>query len=312
MIVFLLLIETYSKEELARKTEDVDEVIKRLEEKFKDEQELKSEVASEYDDDADSFIVGGEIDADMEDLQRDVNLPSNMDSKLWRLKVKPGMERQLVMRLTNKLINNFNNGQPLMVMQVFESENTSGVIFVEAYKLSHVEQLTRGMAGIYQRGLRMIPISEMTEVMKTCAQMKESPVVPHQWVRIAKGPFAEDLGLVEKVIGSREVLVRLIPRIPDAWLRSNSEGQGPAGIPQSFRGLNLLVRNLKHVKIPQRFFNPELVKNEAKLEFSQLLGKKVYLWKDMMFRNGFFYHRFSISKLIHENVCPMIDEVRRF
>lgn len=66
------------------------------------------------------------------------------------------------------------------------------------------------------------------------------------------------------------------------------------------------------MKIPQRFFNPELVKNEAKLEFSQLLGKKVYLWKDMMFRNGFFYHRFSISKLIHENVCPMIDEVRRF
>ena len=139
MIFFLLLIETYSKEELARKTEDVDEVIKRLEEKFKDEQDLKSEVASEYDDDADSFIVGGEIDAEMEDLQRDVNLPSNMDSKLWRLKVKPGMERQLVMRLTNKLINNFNNGQPLMVMQVFESENTSGVIFLEAYKLSHVE-----------------------------------------------------------------------------------------------------------------------------------------------------------------------------
>ena len=56
------------------------------------------------------------------------------------------MERQLVMRLTNKLINQFNEGHPLMVMQVFESENTSGVIFVEAYKLSHVEQLTRGMA----------------------------------------------------------------------------------------------------------------------------------------------------------------------
>lgn len=92
-----------------------------------------------------------------------------MDSKLWRLKVKPGMERQLVMRLTNKLINHFNDGHPLMVMQVFESENTSGVIFVEAYKLSHVEQLTRGMAGIYSRGLRMIPIAEMTEVMKTCA-----------------------------------------------------------------------------------------------------------------------------------------------
>ena len=161
------------------------------------------------------------MDVDTEDLARDVNLPSNMDSKLWRLKVKPGLERQLVMRLTNKLINHFNNGHPLMVMQVFESENTQGVIFVEAYKLSHVEQLTRGMAGIYSRGLRMIPIAEMTEVMKTCAQMKEAPVVQHQWVRINKRPYEDDLGLVEKVIGSKEALVRLIPRIPDYWLRKD-------------------------------------------------------------------------------------------
>ena len=58
----------------------------------------------------------GEIDEVMEgeeaDLERNVNLPSNMDSKLWRIKVKPGMERQLVMRLTNKLISHLNNGNP--------------------------------------------------------------------------------------------------------------------------------------------------------------------------------------------------------
>ena len=142
--------------------------------------------------------------------------------------------------------------------------------------------------------------------------MKEAPVVPHQWVRINKGPFEDDLGLVEKVIGSREALVRLIPRIPDSWIRSDSSNHGPHGIPQTFRGLNLLVKNQRHVKIPQRFFNPELVKNEARLEYSRLLEKKVYIWKDLIFRNGFLYHRFPITKLTHENVCPMIDEVKRF
>jgi hypothetical protein len=35
----------------------------------------------------------------------------------------------------------------------------------------------------------MIPICEMTEVMKACSTMKENPVVPMQWVRIKKGPF---------------------------------------------------------------------------------------------------------------------------
>ena len=126
-------------------------------------------------------------------------------------------------------------------MQVFESENTAGVIFVEAYKLSHVEQLTRGMSGIYSRGLRMIPIAEMTEVMKGCSQMKESAIVPHQWVRICKGPFEEDLGLVEKVISAKEALVRLIPRIPDFWVRSDQAG--PAGIPMTIRGLGMMVKN---------------------------------------------------------------------
>ena len=31
-----------------------------------------------------------------------------------------------------------------------------------------------------------------------------------------------------------------------------------------------------------------------------------------MFRNGFLYHKFPISKLAHENVCPMLNEVRLF
>lgn len=53
---------------------------------------------------------------DEADIARDVNLPSSLDSKLWRLKVKTGMERQLVMRLTNKLFAYLNNAKPLMVL----------------------------------------------------------------------------------------------------------------------------------------------------------------------------------------------------
>ena len=32
----------------------------------------------------------------------------------------------------------------------------------------------------------------------------------------------------------------------------------------------------------------------------------------MMFRNGYLYQKFNVNKLVHENVCPMLDEVRRF
>ena len=32
----------------------------------------------------------------------------------------------------------------------------------------------------------------------------------------------------------------------------------------------------------------------------------------MKFRNGFLYHEFRISKLIIEDVCTTLDEIRKF
>jgi transcription elongation factor len=59
-------------------------------------------------------------------------------------------------------------------------------------------------------------------------------------------------------------------------------------------------------------FNPTFVKNECRKEVYRPLGKSFFIWKDMMFRNGMLYHTFRLSKLDVENVCPMLEEVRRF
>lgn len=185
-------LEYYEEDELRPSTIRLDQnLLKRLEQQaIKDElaynMKMEAGHVSEHEeaDDRDSFIVKNEFDNEMEDFDmeqlvgRDVTLPSNRDSKLWRLKVKPGFERQIVLRLTNKLIHHLNIGQPLMVLQVFECQTSQGCVYVEAYKLSHVEQLTRNMSGIYARGLKMIPIKEMTDVMKACSAMRENPVQP--------------------------------------------------------------------------------------------------------------------------------------
>jgi hypothetical protein len=44
------------------------------------------------------------------------------------------------------------------------------MIFCEAFKSQHVEKVIFGLAGIRQvrDAVKMIPINEMTEVMKTC------------------------------------------------------------------------------------------------------------------------------------------------
>jgi hypothetical protein len=39
-----------------------------------------------------------------EDVSKEIFLPSIKDSKLWKIKVIPGKERELVFKITNKLI----------------------------------------------------------------------------------------------------------------------------------------------------------------------------------------------------------------
>lgn len=103
-----------------------------------------------------------------EDMSRDIYLPSIKDSKLWRIKVTPGKERELVLKITNKLIDFLNNGNPLNVLEVFECQLSAGVIYCEAYKSQHVEKVLQGLSNVNFRSVQMIPINEMTEVMKGC------------------------------------------------------------------------------------------------------------------------------------------------
>ena len=71
-------------EERARKLEGESDQLKDEEGEF-EEDSLDPELMK------DEFSYNQEEIAQM--IVRDVTLPSNKDSKLWRLKVKPGMER---------------------------------------------------------------------------------------------------------------------------------------------------------------------------------------------------------------------------
>jgi hypothetical protein len=57
----------------------------------------------------------------------------------------------------------------------------------------------------------------MTQLMKSCSEMSENIIEQHQWVRIKKGVYQDDLGLVELIENNSKALVRLVPRIPNAW-----------------------------------------------------------------------------------------------
>lgn len=49
-----------------------------------------------------------------------------------------------------------------MILSVFNSDKSSGYIYIEAHNMSHVKTFTEGISGIYKRGIEMIPYREMT------------------------------------------------------------------------------------------------------------------------------------------------------
>lgn len=127
------------------------------------------------DEDEDDGLKDSEQDAPLkvdriesDDVDRNVSLPSIQDSKLWRVAVTPGRERELVLKITNKLIDHINHGNPLNVLEVFECQLSQGVVYCEAFKIQHVEKVVQGLSGVNMRSIKMIPINEMTEVMKGC------------------------------------------------------------------------------------------------------------------------------------------------
>jgi transcription elongation factor SPT5 len=238
-----------------------------------------------------------------EDIQRDICLPSIKDSKLWRIKVTPGRERELVFKITNKLIEYLNAGDPLNVLEVFESSLCQGIIYCEAYKSQHVEKVLQGLSGINHRSVSMIPINEMTEVMKGCRVVQKQRFQVHQWVRVKGGIYKDDLGLIEMVDGNRRAMVRLIPRIPEDFYEDPTK---------NFMSLRSYNHSSPFIRIPPCLFNPLRVKNECQRELYRPLQKNFYIWRKMMFRNGFLYQEFKANKLITENVCPSLNEVKMF
>ena len=63
------------------------------------------------------------------------------------------------------------------------------------------------------------------------------------------------------------------------------------------------------ISVPQKFFNPTLVKSDCRKEKFGSRNKSFYKWQDQLFRNGFLYMMFPINRLQTESVNPRLEEV---
>ena len=68
-------------------------------------------------------------------------LPSVRDPKLWLVKCRPGKEREVVSSVMKKFMSRHNMGNPLQISAIVARDALKGYIYVEAFKLPHVQEV---------------------------------------------------------------------------------------------------------------------------------------------------------------------------
>ena len=153
----------------------------------------------------------------MEEEGQDALQPGKDDPRLWQVRVKRGLERQVCMSLINKSIDFAKKGHPLAILSATCTENVEGFIYIEAFKEIHVREAIKGLSAILGNKLDLVERAEMTSIYQNTAgaalERQRAQIKKHQWVRIKTGLYFGDLGLVENTAPDNKVWLRVIPRL---------------------------------------------------------------------------------------------------
>ncbi|KAH0015882.1 transcription elongation factor Spt5, partial [Aureobasidium melanogenum] len=125
-------------------------------------------------------------------------LPSVDDPKIWRLKCKPGKEREVVFAIMKRIEDRAGTREPLQLISAFERGGVmAGNLYCEARHVEDVTNALEGLQDVYM-GTKpmMVPITEMPDLLRT---RKSKALEPGMYVRVKRGKYAGDLAQIDEV-----------------------------------------------------------------------------------------------------------------
>eukprot|EP01012_Entosiphon_sulcatum_P013805 TRINITY_DN18998_c0_g1_i1.p1 TRINITY_DN18998_c0_g1~~TRINITY_DN18998_c0_g1_i1.p1 ORF type:complete len:660 (-),score=109.95 TRINITY_DN18998_c0_g1_i1:8-1987(-) len=129
------------------------------------------------------------------------------------------MEREIAMRLLQKVFNAERIGRPLGVKSIIAVDHLKEYIYIEAYKLDHVQAAISGIHDIYRSKISLVPLEQMTLIFRQ-GPAKEYPK-PEQWARMKRNEYRGDLCQIFSCDPARGLAeVKLIPRVDYAAINS--------------------------------------------------------------------------------------------
>eukprot|EP00548_Thalassiothrix_antarctica_P014381 CAMPEP_0194175546 /NCGR_PEP_ID=MMETSP0154-20130528/9559_1 /TAXON_ID=1049557 /ORGANISM="Thalassiothrix antarctica, Strain L6-D1" /LENGTH=1076 /DNA_ID=CAMNT_0038889385 /DNA_START=101 /DNA_END=3331 /DNA_ORIENTATION=+ len=234
-------------------------------------------------------------------------VPSVSDPSLWMISCTLGKEEELVYQLMNKSILYARQGRPLGITGVIAAQ-TKGKLYLESYSESAVVEAIQGVRGLLPYSMRLIPIRDMTTVMTV--KPTKVPVKENEWVRLQRGNYKGDLGLVKRVFESgQKCVVQFVPRLDLTLAKLKKEGMRDQARVRA-----------RTVKPPQKFFNPQEVLSVVNEDVKRLMMPRLdNIYCDFFVGN--YYHEgyqlkemtvgTMIRKVTPENP-PSLDELQSF
>lgn len=267
---------------------------------FDKEDEIEEYYKRKYADQAAAeggYYEEGEIS---EDITQQALIPTVKDPNLWMVKCKIGEEKQTVLQLMRKVIAFRSTEEPLLIKSAVAPEGIKGVIYIEAFKQTHVKHAINGISNLRlgQWKQTMIPLGEMTDVLRVTKEQTQIKI--GQWVRLKRGLYKDDLAQVDYVDQAQnQAHLKIIPRIDYKRKRGalrSTEQQDAA-------------KRKKFSRPAAKLFDVDAIKQ---------IGGEVsndgdfLIFESGRYRRGFLYKSFAISVLQTEGVKPTLSELEKF
>jgi transcription elongation factor SPT5 len=232
-------------------------------------------------------------------------MPSIEDPRIWRLKCRPGKEREIVVNITHRIFERANTRDPVRIISAFFREGAmSGNLYVEARRQEDITPALENITHIFF-GTKpmMLPLEEMPDLLRL---KKTRQLEPGMYVRMKRGLYAGDLGQIDDVEANNvNMTVKLVPRLDYGLTEDANAAPGTDGKRK---------RPVAQNRPPPRLFSEtEARKRQGRyLQRHQGLSNNAYTFQGKDYVDGFLISTEKISNLMTDNVNPTLEEVTKF
>ncbi|CCH60665.1 hypothetical protein TBLA_0D01570 [Henningerozyma blattae CBS 6284] len=230
-------------------------------------------------------------------------LPSVDTGTIWGVRVRPGKEKELVRKLLKKKFNldRAMGKKKLKILSIFQRDNYTGRIYIEAPKQSVIEKFCNGIPDIFITQKILIPVQELPLLLKP-SKSDDVSLEEGSYVRIKRGIYKGDLAVVDQISENNlEVMLKIVPRLD----YGKFDEIDPVTNQRKPRRTTFATRS------PPQLFNPTMA---LRLDQANLYKRDDhhFTYKNEDYIDGYLYKSYKIQHIEAKNIQPTVEELARF